>query len=127
VFNGEESTRFKTDLPYRRVLDEIEEALDVVGRIEIDEAGELYGSGQQAGSFADVKFEGWLERSKGGGQYELVVEYRINPGVVAILLAIFLFPAGLIIAAVVLSNSQNEMRSSLRRAFHDLKDALREG
>lgn len=126
MFNGEESTRFKTDLPYRRVLAEIEEALDVVGRIEIDDSGELYGKGQQSGAFADVSFDGWLEQSKSSGQYELVVQFRVSPSVVAILLAIFLFPAGLIIAAVVLSSSQNELRSSLRRAFRDLKDALRE-
>ena len=41
-------------------------------------------------------------------------------------LSIFLFPAGLIIAAVLLSNSQNEVRQNLRRAFRELKDALRE-
>ncbi len=125
MLNGRETARFQTRLPFAQLLDEVESALRDLGRIDVHDSGDVSGTITRGSSFAcDIHLDGWVEKRKGQDEYKVTLEYSISPSVVIILLAVFLFPIGLVIGILLVTSAQSEVQRNLRLALDDLGDAL---
>lgn len=82
MFRGEDSVTFETKMPIDKILEEIEEALRELGRVEIAKKGgiSIEPKGKFKKIFADALMEGTLRQSKKNPrQFTLTVAYDINP------------------------------------------------
>jgi hypothetical protein len=128
MFNGQEQVKIRTDLPYAKVLDKVEEYLSELGEVYVDEEGDFTIDGQRFNTFGvEVKFDGWVEERKKGREYTIGVKYNMNPTtggiILAVVLAMVFLPLVLIFVFLGM-NAQSDIKRRLRDALNDLEDDL---
>src|SRR5262249_21067932 len=125
MLNGRETARLRTRLPFPQLLDQVEYVLRDLGRIRVHDSGDIDGPIHRGGPFAcDINLDGWVEKRRGRDEYQITLEYRINPSVAMILLAVFLFPLGLVIGILLVTSAQSDVQRCLARALDDIEDAV---
>ena len=91
MFKGEDSVTFETKLPIEKVMQEVEEALRELGRVEIAKKGgiTIEPKGKYKTMFADAAIEGSLQQSKKNpSQYTLTIAYDANPTIACWIISI---------------------------------------
>jgi hypothetical protein len=125
MFNFRDYAHFETDLPHRDVLRRICDALDPIGDAEPVEDDEIEVAARRYGSFAyETSVAALLHQYKNGREYEVTIEYKINPHVAIMVLCILFFmPLGLIVLLLGM-NTKQELDKLVRRAVRDIEKAF---
>lgn len=85
MFNGEEFTRIRTTMPFAKVCEQVEAALDRLGRVTVDESGRIdIDRPRITAALSDLTFSGSVKEGREAGDYDVRVRYQIVPNVAAL-------------------------------------------
>lgn len=130
MFSGEESVRFKSNLPVEELEEVITDALDGLGRVEFtDRTGFRVRAKRFETALANVTIDGELTKGRKGENWTLTLTYQVHPSalcwVIAILGFLFLFLGLLIIFAPI--STKNEVQRAVTRAVRDARKEIEDG
>jgi hypothetical protein len=125
MFNFRDYAHFETDLPHRDVVRRICDALDPIGDAEPVEDDEIEVAARRYGTWAyETSVAALLRQHKNGREYEVTIEYKIEPQVVIMVLCVLFFmPLGLIVLLLGM-NTKQELDKLVRRAVRDIEKAF---
>jgi hypothetical protein len=125
MFNGEESIRIRSNLSGSELEEVVEESLGRLGVVEFLRRGEFEVSGNKFSSFAtDVRVTGQLSKARREGEWNLRVDYSVQPSAACWVIAVvgfFLCLVGPLILLVPFL-AKSEVERAVGRAVRDARD-----
>jgi hypothetical protein len=120
----EETRKFRTSCGLRKLDREVDEMLDRLG-LSLDEEGNVFGQLRHGNSFfCTASVDGLVRHEPDRQEYLIDFSWRTSMSTAAILIAIFLFPVGLILAIVFYQMGQNDVKRLFEDAFRNLRSDL---
>jgi hypothetical protein len=121
---GLESGRFKTSQPIRAIVKDVDEMLFNLG-LDWDHSGQFSGQLRHSYTFfCTIKVSGDARSNRDKTEFVIDLSWHSSWSVAAILIAIFLFPLGLILGLVFTSIAQTEGKRLLDDALRSLRRNL---
>jgi hypothetical protein len=121
---GLHANKFTTQCVPGRILDAVDEMLYSLG-LDCDEGGFVSGRLLHPQAWVcTITVEGTARKRKQQAEFVIDLSWRSSMTAAAILLAIFLFPVGLILALVFSQMGQSDVKRIIDDAFRSLRNDL---
>lgn len=129
MFSGDESVRIRTSKSEGELEEAVRDAFDRLGRVKFFSRGEFeVRAAKFQTAFADTEVTGRLRPGRKGGEWELVVEYRVSPTVLCwvllVLGALFLFLLGGLLLLLIPYTTKGEVQRAVSNVIRDARDDI---
>jgi hypothetical protein len=126
IGEGLQAAKFKTRCSIREILDGVDEMLYSLGLV-FDKSGVVSGSLRHPQSWVcAIAVDGTARERAEKAEFVIDLSWRSSMTTAAILIAIFLFPLGLVLAVVFSQMAQNDVKRLVDDAFRSLRHNLEE-
>lgn len=124
MIGGSESARFAWSSTRAKLYDHLEDELSGLGSIRVDDSGDIEIEPRSGSNgFTTTRLEGYCKLKEGRATVE--VNYTVTLGIGGWLVAILLFPLGLVIL-FALPSAKQQIERSVRRVIRSLDERERD-